>query len=169
MHIRSILNVLAALLTILGATMLLSAAWSFYYEEPDLEGLLMSSGITVAVSLPVWILTRRKVTLSVKDGFAIVTLAWFTIAIFSSLPFILTGTISMNSYDIEIFGCALHPLHGNLDNGNIEVFFAQPFGELKTDFTGTDNNYFHQSPLSQQDHFHGVIVHTHLHGTDICT
>ena len=80
-----------------------------------------------------------------------------------------TGTISMNSYDIEIFGCALHPLHGNLDNGNIEVFFAQPFGELKTDFTGTDNNYFHQSPLSQQDHFHGVIVHTHLHGTDICT
>ncbi|HHZ98417.1 MAG TPA: TrkH family potassium uptake protein [Candidatus Marinimicrobia bacterium] len=73
--------------------MLLSAAWSFYYEEPDLEGLLMSSGITVAVSLPVWILTRRKVTLSVKDGFAIVTLAWFTIAIFSSLPFILTGTI----------------------------------------------------------------------------
>ena len=53
MHIRSILNVLAALLTILGATMLLSAAWSFYYEEPDLEGLLMSSGITVAVSLPV--------------------------------------------------------------------------------------------------------------------
>ena len=73
--------------------MLLSAAWSFYYEEPDLEGLLMSSGITVAVSLPVWILTRRKVTLSVKDGFAVVTLAWFTIAIFSSLPFILTGTI----------------------------------------------------------------------------
>ena len=73
--------------------MLLSAAWSFYYGEPDLEGLLISSGITVSVSLPVWILTRGKVTLSVKDGFAIVTLAWFTIALFSSLPFIMTGAI----------------------------------------------------------------------------
>lgn len=52
MHIRSILNVLAALLAFLGMTMLLSAAWSFYYGEPDLEGLLISSGITVSVSLP---------------------------------------------------------------------------------------------------------------------
>ena len=73
--------------------MLLSAAWSFYFGEPDLEGLLISSGITVSVSLPVWILTRGKVTISIKDGFAIVTLAWFSVALFSSLPFIMTGAI----------------------------------------------------------------------------
>lgn len=53
----------------------------------------MSSGITVAISLPVWFLTRGKVTLSVKDGFAIVTLAWFSIGLFSALPFVMTGAI----------------------------------------------------------------------------
>ncbi len=63
MHVRSILNVLAAILTFLGLTMLFAAAWSFYYSEPDLEGILMSSGITIAVSLPVWFMTRGKINL----------------------------------------------------------------------------------------------------------
>ena len=93
MHVRSILNVLAAILTFLGLTMLFAAAWSFYYSEPDLEGILMSSGITIAVSLPVWFMTRGKINLSVKDGFAIVTLVWFAVALFSALPFIMTGAI----------------------------------------------------------------------------
>ncbi len=93
MHVRSILNVLAAILAFLGLTMLFAAAWSFYYSEPDLEGILISSGITIAVSLPVWFMTRGKINLSVKDGFAIVTLVWFAVALFSALPFIMTGAI----------------------------------------------------------------------------
>ena len=93
MHVRSILNVLAAILTFLGLTMLFAAAWSFYYSEPDVEGILMSSGITISVSIPVWFMTRGKINLSVKDGFAIVTLVWFAVALFSALPFIMTGAI----------------------------------------------------------------------------
>ncbi|MBH31522.1 MAG: potassium transporter [Candidatus Marinimicrobia bacterium] len=73
--------------------MLFAAAWSFYYSEPDLKGILMSSGITIALSLPAWFMTRGKINLSVKDGFAIVTLVWLAVALFSALPFIMTGAI----------------------------------------------------------------------------
>jgi len=93
MHIRSLLNVLAAITTVLGLTMLLAAAWSFYYGESDLEGILKSAAITFFMGLPIWFFTRGRVKLNIKDGFAIVTFGWLVVGIFSTLPFILTGAI----------------------------------------------------------------------------
>ena len=93
MHFRSILNVLAALSTLLGLTMLFAAGWSYFYNESDLKGILLSSAITLSVNLPIWFLTRGKINLSIKDGFAIVTLVWISTALFSALPFIMTGAI----------------------------------------------------------------------------
>ena len=82
MHLRSILNVLAVLSTLLGLTMLFAAGWSYFYNESDLKGILLSSAITLSVSLPIWFLTRGKINLSIKDGFAIVTLVWISTALF---------------------------------------------------------------------------------------
>ena len=93
MHVRSILNVLSALIALLGLTMLLPALCSFIYGESDLDGILISAGITLVVSLPVWLFTRGGVQLGIKDGFAIVTLTWICVAAFGALPFILTGAI----------------------------------------------------------------------------
>ncbi len=93
MHFRSILNVLAVLSTLLGLTMLFAAGWSYFYNESDLKGILLSSAITLSVNLPIWFLTRGKINLSIKDGFAIVTLVWISTALFSALPFIMTGAI----------------------------------------------------------------------------
>jgi len=93
MQVRSILNILAALVSILGLTMLLPAIWSFYYRENDLEGILISSVITLIVGLPIWYLTRGRIQLSIKDGFAVVTFTWLAFSMFGALPFFLTGTI----------------------------------------------------------------------------
>lgn len=93
MHVRSILNVLSAIVTLLGLSMLLAAAWSFYYQDYDLEGILISTLICITLGLPVWFLTRGRVSLNIKDGFALVTFVWLAVAAFGSLPFMITGVI----------------------------------------------------------------------------
>ena len=93
MNIKTILNILAAMLVITGFFMLLPALIAFSYGESDLYGHLKSSLICVFLGLPIWVFTRKSKSLNSKDGFAIVSFAWITIALAGSLPFYLTGII----------------------------------------------------------------------------
>ncbi len=93
MNIKTILNILAAMLGLTGVTMLLPALIAWGYSEPDLAGHLKSSAICVLIGLPVWFFTRKSRSLNSKDGFAIVTLAWLLVALAGSMPFYLTGEI----------------------------------------------------------------------------
>ena len=93
MNIKTILNILAAMLVITGFTMLLPALISYSYGESDLYGHLKSSLICVLLGLPSWFFTRKSKSLNSKDGFAIVTFAWITVALAGSLPFYLSGVI----------------------------------------------------------------------------
>lgn len=79
----------------LGMSMLLSAAIAYYYNENDLWNILRASGMTIGIGALTWIFTssRKKIELSVKDGFAIVTLGWVLMAAFSALPFHISGAI----------------------------------------------------------------------------
>ncbi|MEE9167448.1 MAG: potassium transporter TrkG, partial [Candidatus Neomarinimicrobiota bacterium] len=45
------------------------------------------------IGAPVWFLTRGRIQLKVKDGFAVVTFTWVLVSLFSALPFFLTGAI----------------------------------------------------------------------------
>ena len=93
MNIKTILNILAAMLGLTGVTMLLPALIAWGYNEPDLAGHLKSSAICVLIGLPVWFFTRKNRSLNSKDGFVIVTLAWILVALAGAQPFYLTGTI----------------------------------------------------------------------------
>jgi len=93
MNIKTILNILAAMLGLTGVTMLLPALIAWGYNEPDLAGHLKSSAICVLIGLPVWFFTRKSRSLNSKDGFVIVTLAWILVALAGAQPFYLTGTI----------------------------------------------------------------------------
>ena len=93
MNIKTILNILAAMLALTGVTMLLPALIAWGYNEPDLVGHLKSSAICVLIGLPVWFFTRKNRSLNNKDGFAIVTLAWLLVALAGAQPFYLTGAI----------------------------------------------------------------------------
>ena len=81
------------MLVITGLSMLLPALIAFIYGETDLYGHLKSSLICVLLGLPIWVFTRKSKRLNSKDGFAIVTFAWITVALAGSLPFYLTGII----------------------------------------------------------------------------
>ena len=81
------------MLVITGLSMLLPALIAFIYGETDLYGHLKSSLICVLLGLPIWVFTRKSKRLNSKDGFAIVSFAWITVALAGSLPFYLTGII----------------------------------------------------------------------------
>jgi trk system potassium uptake protein TrkH len=93
LNIKTILNILAAMLVITGLTMLLPAIIAWSYDEPDLYGHIKSFLICLVIGLPIWLITRKSKSLNSKDGFAIVTFAWITVALAGSLPFYLTEVI----------------------------------------------------------------------------
>ncbi len=93
MNYRTILNILSALLVILGISMLIPAGIAYGYGESDLNGFLWSVLICLVVGVPVWFTTRRNRTLTNKDGFAIVTFTWITTALIGALPFYISGII----------------------------------------------------------------------------
>jgi trk system potassium uptake protein TrkH len=74
--------------------MLFSAVWAWHYDDGDLPAILLSVAICLAFGLPGYLLTRGTYTLTSKDGFAIVTLGWSTMALFATLPFLLSGALS---------------------------------------------------------------------------
>jgi len=93
MKLKPLLNILGALLSILGITMVIPIFISYQYGESDLMGFIQSSLMCILVGIPIWYLTRHKRALTNRDGFAIVTFSWITTAIAGALPFYFSGAI----------------------------------------------------------------------------
>lgn len=93
MNSKTIINILAALLSLLGLTMLIPAGIAWLYNGPDTIAFLESTGICVGIGVPLWLLSRKSRSLTNKDGFAIVTFAWILTSVAGALPFYLSGAI----------------------------------------------------------------------------
>ena len=93
MNIKTILNILSALLTILGLTMLFPAFVSWLYDESDVIFCLQSAGLAVFIGLPIWFMSRKSRKLRNRDGFIIVTFSWIITALAGALPFYISGAI----------------------------------------------------------------------------
>lgn len=89
------LNVIGSLLLIMGALMLPPVIFSLYYGENDLIPILISSGITIFVGVMLKIVTRKSRDAEIKkrDGYLIVTGGWVAMAIFGTLPYLISGSI----------------------------------------------------------------------------
>ena len=94
MNFKTIINILAALLIVMGISMLMPLLISYIYGEPDFSGHLKSSIICFCLGLPIWYITRKNRSLSSKDGFAIVSLAWLLVALTGTFPFYFTESIT---------------------------------------------------------------------------
>ena len=94
MRFKPLFNIIGALLTILGLSMIIPILISFFYNEYDLKWFpLFISFLHFNSGFPMWYLTRYKRSLTNRDGFAIVTLSWITTAVVGALPFYLSGAI----------------------------------------------------------------------------
>lgn len=89
------LNVIGSLLLIMGILMLPPLAFSIYYNESDFYPILLSSGITLFFGGLLKFATRQSKDAEIKkrDGYLIVTAGWVSMAIFGTLPYLLSGSI----------------------------------------------------------------------------
>ncbi|HET9332823.1 MAG TPA: TrkH family potassium uptake protein [Gemmatimonadota bacterium] len=93
MRKRTVLNVVGALTAFAGLSMLLPAAVAAFHGEAAAFHILAAAILT---STSGWLAHRaggKIEEMTVRDGFAIVTLGWISVAAFSSLPYLLTGSI----------------------------------------------------------------------------
>ncbi|HEX7099515.1 MAG TPA: TrkH family potassium uptake protein [Acidimicrobiia bacterium] len=91
---RTLSYVIGSAVTAIGVLMLTTAALAYLMGERDPGlGILLSGLITVACGLLMWRVFGHATSLSVKEGFATVGLAWFVISVFGALPYLLTSTI----------------------------------------------------------------------------
>ncbi len=93
MRLKPLSNIIGALLSILGITMIIPLFISLAYGESDFDGFLYSILVCLLIGLPLWYSTRYERSLTNRDGFAIVTFSWITTAIVGALPFYLSGAI----------------------------------------------------------------------------
>ena len=93
MNRKAVLNVLFALIGFTGIFMLLPALWAWSFADGDLPAFLQAAAICVGIGTPGYLLTRGDYALTSRDGFAIVTLGWASMALFACLPFLLSGAI----------------------------------------------------------------------------
>jgi trk system potassium uptake protein TrkH len=73
--------------------MLLSAIWALYYHEGEVVPLVLSAVITSGIGFFMWKFSNAGQGIQIREGFAIVSLGWLAMALFGSLPFLLTRTI----------------------------------------------------------------------------
>lgn len=96
MNYRIVLNIIGFLLILNGLFILTGIGFSLYYQSDDILALLISGTGTSMIGLIIWLATRKtEITeLGKREGYLIVTLGWFVMAIFGALPFLLHGSIS---------------------------------------------------------------------------
>ncbi|MCY4370030.1 MAG: TrkH family potassium uptake protein [bacterium] len=86
--------VIGAVVAAAGLSMLPAAVTSCIYREWETAGwILLSAVITVLIGWFGWRVMGRSDTLTTREGFATVGLAWFAMAFFGVLPYLLTGSI----------------------------------------------------------------------------
>lgn len=90
---RSVFHTLGALWLFLAASMLAPLAWALYYKEYDAPAFVITIILTAVTGYLTWKLTPAKMEIGIRDGFAIVTLGWITMAFWGALPAFISGAI----------------------------------------------------------------------------
>ena len=122
---RHLLHVVGAVLGAVGAAMLVPVVVAMISTEwSDLPGLLGAAAITIGVGFALWRFFDRPGELSPREGFAAVGLAWIALAIFGTLPYLLTASIGNftdaffeSAAGFTTTGASIIPDPGQLSNG----------------------------------------------------
>ena len=96
MHPKTILKILAILILILSLFMIVPAVVALIYKEYNAFYSFIETIIfTMMISILAIVLLKKakEATLSIKDGFLLVTLGWFVAALVGSIPFYISGCI----------------------------------------------------------------------------
>lgn len=96
MHIANILRILGLVVLSYSLTMLPPLLVAFWYNEPTSSIFLVATALTAILGLLLWSPTRNaQREVRPREGFLIVTLLWVLLCLVSTLPFLLSGQISL--------------------------------------------------------------------------
>lgn len=95
LNLRAVFGTLAALLVFAGIAMVLPAIVGFYYAEPAAWSFLGTALGATVIGGAAWARWGRGEvdSLRVREGFAIVALAWVVISLAGALPFLLSESV----------------------------------------------------------------------------
>ncbi len=94
MNYRSIARVMGTLLFVTAGAMVMAAICSLFYpDDGDLKAILASIVITAVAGFPLWWFYRREQELNIKDALFIAAFGWVIVSAFSTLPFMIHGSI----------------------------------------------------------------------------
>ncbi|UCF93915.1 MAG: TrkH family potassium uptake protein, partial [Desulfobacterales bacterium] len=84
-----ILNLTGILTLFFGLTMIFPLLVGLYYQDPSVDAVLKSMGLTVLAGLMLYIIFRRQKAeiISQREGMAIVAVGWTAAGLFGALPF----------------------------------------------------------------------------------
>ncbi|MCK5844929.1 MAG: hypothetical protein KAG97_09495, partial [Victivallales bacterium] len=100
MNIRQVVNVVSALIVVIGFFILSSAsiAWLMGDSSTVVWKLVASAGVAIAIGLAAFFFSRvEKYQLGKREGFWIVTFGWLAAAAFGAIPFVMIS--DLNWYD----------------------------------------------------------------------
>ncbi|MCB0358131.1 MAG: potassium transporter [Bdellovibrionales bacterium] len=88
MKLQMVIKTLGALLVLFALTMVIPLAVSMFHREPDMPAFAISIIVTLAVGACLYFLARHaRGQLRSREAVLLVTLAWFAVTIFGSLPY----------------------------------------------------------------------------------
>jgi trk system potassium uptake protein TrkH len=92
--LKTVAYVLGSVLLFVGVAMTTSALVSALFGEFETAAwIAVAAGVTALAGYVTRRLVRRPTSITVKQGFATVGLAWFVFSIFGALPYLFTGAI----------------------------------------------------------------------------
>ncbi|WP_412070546.1 TrkH family potassium uptake protein [Rubrivirga sp. IMCC43871] len=91
---KAIAGILGVLLAALGVTLVVPALVGLAYGEPEWWAFAATAGGSLALGGALWVGFRPKEELRVREGFAIVALAWFVLSLVGALPWVMTGVLA---------------------------------------------------------------------------
>jgi len=95
MNLRLVLHSLGALITILGALMLLPMAVSLAGSEEIAGDFLVSCAVAIGCGLVFFVPTRGgEREMGVRESFFVVSMGWLAAGVFGALPYYLSGVLS---------------------------------------------------------------------------
>ena len=95
LNFRPVARVIGILLVIVGGMMWTGLPFSWYYGSGDGMALFISGLITMTCGLPLWFLRMpKRGAIYKREGYLIVTLGWFAMVAFGTLPYLTSGMIS---------------------------------------------------------------------------
>lgn len=100
-NIKSVAGVLGALLAFVGVSLLLPMIVGLLYGEEVWQSFGITALIALGIGGPAWFFLKPDRELGIREGFAIVALAWFVVSLVGALPFTLSGVL--DSYTDAFF------------------------------------------------------------------